>query len=196
MVFLKFWRSFFTMCSAPVEQRETVLDHIVTISVIANFMLEQKEMEFLLSCFTEVREVRIIVFVRIFPAPLNLEQSFIMISADAAFQAGSQEKGTLLSRQRLAELARYEWVQDRDFRHGISESMRGLNIEGAFLDFTVSAIIFKGKWDLTWNTDKHELLHREHPNAELIVLEKAGHSMFADEHEIFFGELDKFVKSL
>ncbi len=100
------------------------------------------------------------------------------------------------SKERITELARYEWIHDRGFREGIIGSMRPLDLEGAFHRFPVPTLIFEGKWDLTWNTDKPEVIHNNHPNAEMIVFEQAGHSPYADQPDEFFSELQKFVESL
>ena len=100
------------------------------------------------------------------------------------------------SKERIAEFARYEWMHDREFRNGIIESLHPLDLEGAFNDFPVPTLIFEGKWDLTWNTDKPEVIHNIHPNAEMVVIEQAGHSPFADQPDEFFGELQNFIESL
>ena len=100
------------------------------------------------------------------------------------------------SKERIAEFARYEWVHDREFRNGIIESLHPLDLEGAFNDFPAPTLIFESKWDLTWNTDKPEVIHNNHPNAEMVVIEQAGHNPFADQPDEFFGELQNFVESL
>ncbi len=100
------------------------------------------------------------------------------------------------SKERIAELARYEWIHDNKLRNGIIESMRSLDLEGAFNDFPVPAIIFEGKWDLTWNEKKREVLNSNHPNAEMVLIERAGHNLFADQPDKFFGELRNFIESL
>jgi len=99
-------------------------------------------------------------------------------------------------KERIADLARYEWIHDSEFRTGIIESMRGLDLEGAFNRFPIPTLIIEGKWDLTWNTDKPEVFRSNHPNAEMILFERSGHSPFADEPEKFFRELQRFVESL
>ncbi len=100
------------------------------------------------------------------------------------------------SKERIAELARYEWIHDRGFRDGIIGSMRPLDLEGAFHHFPVPTLIFEGKSDLTWNTDKPEVIHNNHPNAMMLVFERAGHSPYADQPDEFFSELQRFIESL
>ncbi len=100
------------------------------------------------------------------------------------------------SKERIAELARSEWVHDPEFRNGIIESLRPLDLEGEFDHFSVPTLIFEGKWDLTWNTDKPEILHNNHPNADMVVIERAGHNPFADQPNEFFVELQNFIESL
>jgi len=100
------------------------------------------------------------------------------------------------SEERIAEMARYEWVHDSEFRDGIIESVYPIDLVGEFDDFKVPTLIFEGRWDLTWNTDKPEVIHNIHPNAQMVVIDKAGHSPFADAPDEFFGELQAFIESL
>ena len=100
------------------------------------------------------------------------------------------------SKERIAEMARYEWVHDSEFRHGIIESVYPLELEGDFDHFQVPTLIFEGKWDLTWNTDKPEVIQSIHPNAEMVIIDQAGHNPFADQPEEFFGGLQNFIESL
>lgn len=49
---------------------------------------------------------------------------------------------------------------------------------------------------MTWNTDKPGILHKNHPQAKLIMVEMAGHSPFEDEPEKFFTLLKDFTRNL
>jgi len=100
------------------------------------------------------------------------------------------------SKERIAEMARYEWVHDSELRHGIIESVYPLELEGDFDHFQVPTLILEGKWDLTWNTDKPEVIQSIHPNAEMVIIDQAGHNPFADQPETFFAELKNFIESL
>jgi hypothetical protein len=48
---------------------------------------------------------------------------------------------------------------------------------------------------LIWNTDKAEKLHAVFPGSKLVVLNQAGHKMFADESGQFFATLKEFVSN-
>ncbi len=100
------------------------------------------------------------------------------------------------SKERIAEMARYEWIHDSEFRAGIIESFYPLEFDGDFVDFPVPTMIFEGKWDLTWNTDKPEVIQHIHPNAEMVIIDQAGHLPFADQPDEFFSELQNFIESL
>ncbi len=57
-------------------------------------------------------------------------------------------------------------------------------------------MIMEGQWDLTWNTDKPDVLHKNHPNARLVLFDESAHSPFDDEPEKFFDTLRDYVSSL
>jgi proline iminopeptidase len=92
--------------------------------------------------------------------------------------------------------AMYEWKQDADFNSVMSQDSGKLNLDGAFKDCPVPTLILESKWDLTWTSDKPEVIHQNHPGSQTIIFEQSGHSPFADEPERFFKELKAFVKSL
>jgi len=67
------------------------------------------------------------------------------------------------SREGLARMARYEWVHDQNnYRGMIFSSQYKVNLTGAFENCPVPTLITEGRWDLTWNTDKPEILHKNH----------------------------------
>ncbi len=99
------------------------------------------------------------------------------------------------SKERLAEFARYEWDQHRNFRPQLIQSVIELDLKDAFLDFHIPTLIFESKWDLTWNTDKPGIIQDQHPEAEMIILENSGHSPFEDQPDVFFEELKRFISS-
>lgn len=100
------------------------------------------------------------------------------------------------SREDLARMARYEWVHDKDFRSAIRPSINKVDLEGAFKDCPIPTLILEGKWDMGQNTDKPQRLHKNHPNARLVIFEQSAHSIFEDEPEVFFTELQQFVSEL
>jgi proline iminopeptidase len=100
------------------------------------------------------------------------------------------------SKERFAQIALYEWKQDTDFNGIMSQDSDKIDLQGAFEGCPVPTIILEGKWDLTWNTDKPEVLQKNHPSSRLVMFEYSSHSPFEDEPERFFPALKDFMKSL
>jgi proline iminopeptidase len=100
------------------------------------------------------------------------------------------------TRERLARMARYEWHHDTDFNPIMGRHAASVDLTGAFEKMPIPTLIIEGKWDLTWNTDKPEILHRNHPNAEITFFERSGHNSFDDEPEQFFRTLRNFLSGL
>ncbi len=99
------------------------------------------------------------------------------------------------SREDLARMALYEWVQDKDFgHHGPSENE--VDLPGAFKHCPIPTLILEGKWDMSWSADKPQRFHKNHPNAKLIIFNESAHSIFEDEPEAFFKELRQFLSGL
>jgi len=95
----------------------------------------------------------------------------------------------------LARMALYEWVQDKDFgRSGPSENE--VDLLGAFEGCPIPTLILEGKWDMTWSADKPQLFHKNHPNARLVIFKESAHSIFEDEPEAFFAELQHFLSEI
>jgi proline iminopeptidase len=93
----------------------------------------------------------------------------------------------------LVRLARYEWVQDVNFRSEISQSIDKLYIEGMFKDCPIPTLLLEGGCDLTWGKDKPEKFHTCFPNSKLVIFEQSGHSPFHDEPNSFFNALKDFA---
>jgi proline iminopeptidase len=101
------------------------------------------------------------------------------------------------SKEKFVQIALYEWKPDKNnFRGGIQSSQQKVDLTGAFENCPVPTLITEGRWDLTWNTDKPGILHKNHPGAELVLFEKAGHDIYEDESVAFFKILKRFVKTL
>jgi len=98
--------------------------------------------------------------------------------------------------ERLAEIARYEWVQDKGFNTTMSNSMNNVDLTGAFKNNPIPTLILEGKWDLTWNRKKPKLLKQNHPNAKMIIFEKAGHGIYSECPDKFFSILKDFIENL
>lgn len=100
------------------------------------------------------------------------------------------------SRERIAQVALYEWKNDKNFNSIMNNDAKKYNLQGVFDDCPIPTIIIEGKWDLTWNTDKPEKLHKNHPHSQLIMFEHSSHSPFEDEPENFFSTLQDFIQNL
>ncbi|HIJ66415.1 MAG TPA: alpha/beta fold hydrolase [Candidatus Hydrogenedentes bacterium] len=100
------------------------------------------------------------------------------------------------SRERLAQVALYEWVHDPRFRRSVGQDTSKMDLKEAFETCPIPTIVMEGEWDLTWNTDKRDKLHKNHPKSRLIVFETSSHNPFEDEPERFFAELKGFVNAL
>jgi proline iminopeptidase len=99
------------------------------------------------------------------------------------------------SRDDLARVALYEWVQDKGFgNHGPSENE--VDLLGAFKGCPIPTLILEGKWDMTWSVDKPQRFLKNHPNAKLVIFKESAHSIFQDEPEAFFAELRHFLSEL
>jgi proline iminopeptidase len=100
------------------------------------------------------------------------------------------------SPERIAQIALYEWVQDRDFNGIMSRSAAAVDLEGAFAQCPIPTLILEAKWDMSWNTDKPERFRKNHPSAQFVMFEESGHSPFEDEPAKFFRVLKDFTGNL
>jgi pimeloyl-ACP methyl ester carboxylesterase len=100
------------------------------------------------------------------------------------------------SRERIAQIALYEWVHDNNFNGIMSGSANAVELAGAFEQCPIPTLLIEGTWDMSWNTDKPRRFHKNHPNAQLIMFEESGHSPFEDEPARFFSVLKDFMGHL
>jgi len=98
--------------------------------------------------------------------------------------------------EEVAQIARYEWVNDGDFNGIMSRSMNKVDLSGAFEGNPIPTLLLEGKWDLTWGDEKPTILSRNHPRARMVVIADAGHTIFSENPEGFFGELETFLRGL
>jgi len=68
--------------------------------------------------------------------------------------------------------------------------------QGAFEKCPIPTLILEGKWDLTWNTDKPQILSKNHPGSEIVIFENSGHGPYENEPEKFFKVLKDFLQNL
>jgi len=100
------------------------------------------------------------------------------------------------TREELARMALYEWVHDDGFNSVMSQSQEKVDLTGTFDGNPIPTLILEGKWDLTWGEEKPTILSRNHPNARMVVIEGAGHSIYDENPDAFFAELEAFVRRL
>ncbi len=100
------------------------------------------------------------------------------------------------SSERLSQIALYEWVHDVDFNGIMNRSQGTVDLTGAFDGNPIPTLILEGKWDLTWGEKKPEILKKNHPNAQMVIFENAGHGIYDEEPERFFAVLKDFIKDL
>ncbi len=92
--------------------------------------------------------------------------------------------------------ALYEWVNDKDFNYIMTGSYSSYDFKNIFDNCPIPTLICEGKWDLTWNEEKKDIFKKNHPNAQYILFENSGHSIYNEESELFFSILEEFVIKL
>ncbi len=100
------------------------------------------------------------------------------------------------SPERMAQIARYEWVHDRGFNKAVTQDGFARDLKGVFDAFLIPTMLVEGAHDAVWGPDKPTHFAAEHPNAELVVLERSSHFPFAEQPEEFFSALEKFVRGV
>lgn len=98
--------------------------------------------------------------------------------------------------ERLAQIARYEWDHDENFNELMSRSMEEVDFTGRFVENPIPTLILEGKWDLTWGQQKADIFKKNHPNAQMVIFEKSGHSIYDEEPGRFFRILKSFIQNL
>ncbi len=92
--------------------------------------------------------------------------------------------------------AHYEWVNDVGFNQTLGNSYGRYDFKNVFNDCPIPTLLCEGKWDLTWETEKKDIFRANHPNAQFVLFENSGHSIYFDESELFFSILEKFTDNL
>lgn len=100
------------------------------------------------------------------------------------------------SRDRMAQIARYEWVHDRDFNSEVRRDGFARDLRGVFREFPIPTLIIEGAHDANWGPAKPHLFAAEHPNAHLAIIEDAAHFPFASQPDTFFVMLKEFMHTL
>lgn len=100
------------------------------------------------------------------------------------------------SRERMAQIARYEWVHDRDFNSEVRQDGFARDLRGVFRDFPIPTLIVEGVYDANWGPAKPQRFAAEHPNAKLVIIDGAAHFPFAAQPDTFFARLEEFMRAL
>ncbi len=99
------------------------------------------------------------------------------------------------SRERMAQVARYEWVHDRDFNRQVAQDGFARDLRDVFSDFPIPTLIVEGAYDAVWGPEKPALFAAQHPHADVFVVERASHFPFAAQPDTFFSRLEEFVRA-
>lgn len=101
------------------------------------------------------------------------------------------------SQNTMIRHARYNWGPAPGFEKCIRKNMLRSNPSVKIGQSKIPLLIFEGAWDLI-ASDEHKItaLCRIYPRANIKVIKKAGHYIFADQPDKFFGILRNFVRSL
>ncbi|MGD8726844.1 MAG: alpha/beta fold hydrolase, partial [Gemmatimonadales bacterium] len=100
------------------------------------------------------------------------------------------------SSEEMAQIALYEWVHDGNFNSIMNQSRVRVDLTRAFDANPIPTLIMEGAWDLTWGQEKRAALAANHPNARMVVFERAGHSIFDEDPGGFFTALREFVQGV
>ena len=98
--------------------------------------------------------------------------------------------------EQMARIALYEWDHDQNFNAIMNRSMNQIDLTGLFEKNPIPTLIFEGKYDLTWGEKKPSLLKKNHPQAQMIIVDHAGHNIFSEAPREFFRHLREFLTNL
>ncbi len=125
---------------------------------------------------------------------LNLPQSIYNYNLSGNWKRKRYYKPT---QEESVRRALYGWSPAPGFRETILSETKNINLKNNFDDFKIPTLIIEGKWELMWwDTNRINVMQKNHPNAQIEVFEKSGHGVFADEPKDFFATLKKFLNKL
>lgn len=128
-----------------------------------------------------------------FTEQVSMEQLIYNVHLNGDWKRQNYYKPTM---EEFACGALYEWQHDADFNTVMSQDAMSIDLSGAFESCPIPTLIIEAKWDLTWNTDKPDKIHKNHPGSELVIFEESGHSPFKDEPERYFSILREFIEQV
>jgi len=130
---------------------------------------------------------------------MNLDrQKTVELSLSNAFLNGDWKRQHFYrpSPERLAQIARYEWVHDRNFNSVVGQTQGRWDFTGAFEGNPIPTLILEGRWDLTWSEKKKDILRGNHPGGRMVVFENAAHGVYDEQPDEFFRVLEDFLRDL
>ncbi len=100
------------------------------------------------------------------------------------------------SKEEIVRRALYGWTPGTSLLEQLLRpEVYKVNLLGKFDDCQIPTLILEAKWDLLWqDPDRGEDMRKNHPHAQFEMLEKSGHTMFADEPEKFFSLVRIFLR--
>ena len=101
-----------------------------------------------------------------------------------------------LSEVELARYAQYEWIHDKNYYRQMLQDGLKMDLTEHFKNCPIPMLIFEGKWDLAYGSDKSKTMQILFPHAKIVVLENAGHVSFEDQPEAFFNHLQTYLANL
>jgi proline iminopeptidase len=100
------------------------------------------------------------------------------------------------SPERVAQMARYEWVHDGNFNGILNATTGRWDFAGAFEGSPIQTLILEGQYDLTWGQRKAQVLAANHPGARLLTIDNASHGIYDEAPEAFFPVVRGFLAEL
>jgi len=94
---------------------------------------------------------------------------------------------------RMAHVAQHEWLHDRDYNPEMRATGFAEDLSGRFRESRVPVLLVYGAHDMSFSREMPARLAAEFHDAELHVLGRTSHDVFAAEPEVFFPLLDGWL---
>ena len=120
---------------------------------------------------------------------INVAQYQFNKDINGGWKRGNYYKPT---RERLIQMGLYDFVADPAY----SSDWGVYDFNNFFLDCPVPTLILEGKYDLIWKANRPNIMAKYHPQAKVVVLDHAGHNMFADQPQRFVQEIKDWADNI
>ncbi len=101
-----------------------------------------------------------------------------------------------LSDDEMARVALHEWCHDPEYRRAMWQVIDSIDLAEAFETCPIPTLIIEGEFDTTWHASKAEKFRAMHPNAEYVMVERAGHAIERDQPERLIEVLHGWLQQL